>query len=83
MHLYDFSHFQICDKYVITPSKCLKKILKPRLGRARPKIIPGGLPVSSINSVHIKILARIRLLGRFTAYLAQTTTASRLLFALG
>ena len=28
-------------------------------------------------------LARIRLLGRFTTCLAQTTTASRLLFALG
>ena len=29
------------------------------------------------------ILSRIRLLGRFTTCLAQTTTASRLLFALG
>ena len=29
------------------------------------------------------ILARIRLLGRFTTCIAQTTTASRLLFALG
>ena len=29
------------------------------------------------------VLARIRLLGRFTTCLAQTTTASRLLFALG
>ena len=32
---------------------------------------------------YIYILARIRLLGRFTTCLAQTTTASRLLFALG
>ena len=29
------------------------------------------------------VLARTRLLGRFTTCLAQTTTASRLLFALG
>ena len=29
----------------------------------------------------VYILARIRLLGRFTTCLAQTTTASRLLFA--
>ena len=33
--------------------------------------------------VYIYLLARIRLLGRFTTCLAQTTTASRLLFALG
>ena len=32
--------------------------------------------------VYIYILARIRLLGRFTTCLAQTTTASLLLFAL-
>ena len=31
----------------------------------------------------LHILARKRLLGRFTTFLAQTTTASRLLFALG
>ena len=33
--------------------------------------------------MYIYRLARIRLLGRFTTCLAQTTTASRLLFALG
>ena len=33
--------------------------------------------------VYIYILARIRLLGRFTTCLAQTKTASRLLFAIG
>ena len=36
-----------------------------------------------IVSLHYSILARIRLLGRFTTCLVQTTTASRLLFALG
>ena len=35
------------------------------------------------RTINIYILARIRLLGRFTTYLAQTTTALRLLFALG
>ena len=51
------------------------------------KISPGCLLVSSINPVNTKIImyiySTLRLLGRFTTCLAQTTTASRLLFALG
>ena len=76
----------------------MRKFPRLELVRAGRKIFPHaknqpwGLPVSSINYVHTNIfihiytnveLARIRLLGRFTTYFAQTTTASRLLFALG
>ena len=32
-----------------------EKISRPELVRAGPKISPGGLPVSSINSVNINI----------------------------
>ena len=96
-HLCNFSHFQKCDNYVITPSNVSKNFQDSNLSEQgqkyphMPKISPEGLPVSSINSEHINIyiyfnrvlivLARIRLLGRFTTCLAQTTTASRLLFA--
>ena len=38
---------------------------------------------TQIQCIYIYILARIRLLGRFTTCFAQTTTSSRLLFALG
>ena len=60
-HLCDFSHFQKCDNYVITPSNVWKKFQDSNLFELgqkyphMPKISPGGLPVSSINSVHINI----------------------------
>ena len=60
-HLCDFSHFQKCDNYVITPSNVLEFFQNSNLSEPgqkyphMPKISPGGLPVSSINSVHINI----------------------------
>ena len=90
-HLCDFSHFQKCDNYVITPSNVKKFFQESNLSEPgqkylhMPNISPVGLPVSSINSEHINIYiytSTLRLLGRFTTCLAQTTTAKRLLFAL-
>ena len=41
-HLCDFSHFQNCDNYVITPSNVCKILPRLELVRARPKISPEG-----------------------------------------
>ena len=64
-HLCDYSHFQKCDNYVITPSNVGKNFQDSNLsepGQKYPhmaKISPGGLPVSSINSEHINIYIHI------------------------
>ena len=58
----------------------------PRLElvRARPKIpLHAKDQPRGLLYIYIYTLARIRLLGRFTTCLTQTTTALRLLFALG
>ena len=60
-HLCDFSHYQKCDNYVITSSNVRKKFQDSNLSEPgqkypyMPKISPGGLPVSSISSVHINV----------------------------
>ena len=62
-HLYEFSHFQKCDNYIITPSNVWKNFQDMNLSEPgqkypyMPKISPGGLPVSSIYYIsHIHIL---------------------------
>ena len=60
-HLCNFLHLQKCDNYVITPSNVWIFFQDSNLSEPgqkyphMPKISPGGLPVSSINSVHINI----------------------------
>ena len=61
LHLCYFSHFQKCDNYVITPLNVrifFQNSNSSEPGQIyphMPKISPGGLPVSSINSVNINI----------------------------
>ena len=56
-----FSHYQKCDNHVITPSNVGIFFQDSNMSEPgqkyphMPKISPGGLPVSSINSVHINI----------------------------
>ena len=70
-HLCDFLHFQKCDNYVITSSNVWKNFQASNLSEPgqkyphMPKISPGGLPVSSINSeyINIYIYSLLRLIG--------------------
>ena len=63
-HLCDFSHFQKCDNHVINPSNVSKIFQNSNLSEPgqkypyMPKISPGCLPVSSINSENINIYIR-------------------------
>ena len=63
-HFCDFSHFQKCDNHVITPSNVLKIFQYSNYSEPgqkypyMPKISPGGLPVSSINSENTNIYIR-------------------------
>ena len=53
-HLCDFSHFKNVTITSKHPPMC-EFFPKLEIARARPKISPMDLPVSSINSVHINI----------------------------